>query len=216
MFSVVFAVGSAFVGVADAGKIGNRGHQLAGFDRLAEMDLEPDAQGPEAILFARVGCQGDRRGLAALLDGELPQLLKQRIPILPGHRQIADQHVGDVPCKAFKRLAHGPGGDHFGLGAAQDFTDHLAGVDLIVDQEYALSGELDGQFRALGGVSGIGPFFFSGRKVFHRFWNRGWHGDDECRSLIQSRALGGDGTAVHFDDVAARCSGRFPGRRASG
>ena len=54
------------------------------------------------VLLARIGGQRNRRQLS--LAAQLPHSLDQRITVLVGHADVADQHVGPAMADAIERF----------------------------------------------------------------------------------------------------------------
>src|SRR5512134_3356584 len=75
------------------------GHELARIDRLGEIRIEAGAQDP--LLFLEAAVRREREGGHTAVVRALAYLTDERIAVLDGHRDVADD---DVELAAIERL----------------------------------------------------------------------------------------------------------------
>ena len=123
-----------------AGQAGDGGRQFGRIDGLGDVRLEAGEQGPFPVLGAGEGGEGGGRDI---LLGRIvrPHLADQIIPVLLGHANIADDHVGAELLDQLQGLGRRRGEGHLRLAVVEDAADELAGVGLVIDHEHLEAGE---------------------------------------------------------------------------
>jgi hypothetical protein len=119
------------------GQSGDRPHQVVRADRLPEMGREAGGQRLPPVLCPRVRREGDGRHLAAIGRCELPQAPQQRIAVLVGHADVADEHVWPEPPEDQEGIRHGARRLHFAAGQCEHRGEQVASIRFVVHHQRA-------------------------------------------------------------------------------
>src|SRR4051794_19750372 len=103
------------------------------------MGLEAGQERAFPILGPGKGGEGSGRDVPSGWIG--PHPVDEIIPVLVGHADIADDHVGAELPEYGQGLGGGGGDGDLGLALGEDAADELAGVRLVIDDEHSETGE---------------------------------------------------------------------------